>query len=159
MPESKRTKDEATVQERKQQKKDRRSQKCKEYTKQWAIDKMQLNLCRACGKAKEDQSQQHCNKCKKRRRSGELRRLYGITLEEYNRMLAAQDGVCWICKGIVTSKKGNLLVDHCHKTGKVRGLLCTKCNAGIGGLGDSIEMLERAIEYLKTFTDIKETER
>lgn len=76
---------------------------------------------------------------------------YGITLEDYNKMLEDQNNKCKICG---SSKSGTiqhnrLVVDHDHKTGKVRGLLCDKCNRGLGYLGDSIENLEKAVEYLK----------
>ncbi len=122
-------------------------------SKRTALAYLEKGLCRACGGSKENQDIQHCNKCRRRVRSSGLKRLYGISIDEYEQLSERQGHVCWICKGKVTSKNGNLLVDHSHKTGKIRGLLCTKCNAGIGGLGDSIEMLERAIDYLKHFKD------
>lgn len=76
---------------------------------------------------------------------------YGITPAEYAEMLFLQDGTCKICK---QPPKGDrrLCVDHDHDTGKVRGLLCNTCNAGLGQFGDSVELLERAIEYLKKGT-------
>lgn len=80
---------------------------------------------------------------------------YGITLEEYNSMFNDQNGLCALCnkteKGINT-KTGELkmlAVDHDHKTGKVRALLCADCNSGLGCYGDEIELLERAVAYLK----------
>lgn len=72
---------------------------------------------------------------------------YGIDLEEYDRMLKAQNGVCAICSKTCKSGK-SLAVDHCHETGKVRGLLCGKCNTGIGLLENEERMI-KAIEYLK----------
>ena len=80
------------------------------------------------------------------RREGELERKYGITTKEYNTLLDAQDGVCAICFG---GNNRKLCVDHDHDTGKVRGLLCDKCNLGIGMLGDKVDALQRAIDYLK----------
>ena len=67
-------------------------------------------------------------------------------LIEYNKLLKKQNKKCAICE----SKKGskNLAVDHCHKTGKIRGLLCNKCNRGLGYLGDSIKIIKRALKYL-----------
>jgi hypothetical protein len=76
--------------------------------------------------------------------------LSGITLsfEEYLVMVSRQKGVCAICKKI--NKNGRALaIDHCHKTGKVRGLLCGKCNIGIGLLDDDIKLLQKATKYLK----------
>ena len=76
---------------------------------------------------------------------------YGITLADYGRMLCEQGGVCAICKTLRVSKAHpRLNVDHNHKTGKVRGLLCWMCNRGIGLLGDDLKRLESAVEYLKT---------
>ena len=86
-----------------------------------------------------------------RRRKG-LWESYKITLSEYQKMHDAQGGVCLICGNEQTGrgKKNNqLAVDHNHKTGKIRGLLCTNCNTGIGNLRDSIEMLQKAIKYLE----------
>lgn len=84
-----------------------------------------------------------------------LLRKFNITLEEYNELLDKQGGVCAICgdeeRVIRRAKSGKemLAVDHCHDTGKIRGLLCFKCNTGIGALGDSVEGLERALSYLR----------
>lgn len=79
---------------------------------------------------------------------------YKISLEEYNNMLLSQNNLCSICNQEETSlsslgKVKNLAVDHCHKTGKVRGLLCWKCNVSLGRFKDSIELLQNAIDYLK----------
>lgn len=60
-------------------------------------------------------------------------------------MLAAQDGVCAICK---QTPEGQWNIDHCHDTGAVRGLLCSPCNIGIGQLGDDPERVRAALEYL-----------
>lgn len=78
-----------------------------------------------------------------------LRSLYGMTLEQYNGMLEDQGGVCKICGNTCVSRR-RLSVDHCHVTGKIRGLLCMKCNRGIGMLGDSPEMLDLASAYLRS---------
>ena len=77
-----------------------------------------------------------------------IERLYGITPEQYAILLEAQDGKCAICRE-VDPVRNRLSVDHDHKTGRVRGLLCMRCNGGIGMLGDSIERLENAIRYLQ----------
>lgn len=75
-----------------------------------------------------------------------LKNTYGITLEEYDAILKTQKGGCAICK----VKAKILCVDHCHKTGKVRGLLCQLCNRSIGMMKDDISILESAIVYLKS---------
>jgi hypothetical protein len=74
-----------------------------------------------------------------------------MTYDKYLLMLKKQNYCCDIC-GIHQDKlKRNLDVDHNHNTGNVRGLLCTPCNSGIGKLKDSINMLEKAINYLKIY--------
>lgn len=79
-----------------------------------------------------------------------LRRNYGITLEDFDRMATVQDGRCAICGRVPQGKhnQGRLHVDHDHRTGRVRGLLCSHCNRGLGFLGDSPETLCRAAAYL-----------
>ena len=77
-----------------------------------------------------------------------LKRDYGLTKESYLEMLKSQNGVCAICCN--PEKKRRLAVDHCHNTGKIRGLLCTRCNTSIGRFNDDVELLQKAIDYLKT---------
>lgn len=77
---------------------------------------------------------------------------YGLTLEEYDDILNSQDGKCMICKTEDPgSKQKNFAVDHCHKTGKVRGLLCFSCNVSIGHFKDNVDFLHKAINYLDSF--------
>lgn len=75
---------------------------------------------------------------------------FGITHIEYEQMLAKQGGRCAVCKSASpnTDRIKNFPVDHCHKTGKIRGLLCAKCNRAIGLLKDDVELLKSAMEYL-----------
>lgn len=73
---------------------------------------------------------------------------YGVTKEDYYRMLAAQGGCCAICKRLENKNK-LFHIDHNHKTGRVRGLLCKNCNNGIGMLGDSITIIKSAAMYLE----------
>jgi preprotein translocase subunit Sss1 len=77
---------------------------------------------------------------------------HGITLDDYDRMWEEQKGVCKICKRPETREYHGILcclsIDHCHETGRVRGLLCDACNTGIGRLDDSPERLRAAITYL-----------
>lgn len=79
-----------------------------------------------------------------------LLKRYGLTPEGYEALFEAQDGRCAICRRPdAPTKRGMLHVDHCHDTGRVRGLLCSTCNTGIGHLGDDIERVTLALEYLK----------
>ena len=76
-----------------------------------------------------------------------LKKLYGITPEQWDRMYEAQDGQCLIC-GTSPARK-RLHVDHDHETGRVRGLLCSGCNSGIAHLRHDPQLLSKAIAYLE----------
>jgi len=73
---------------------------------------------------------------------------YGISILEYNHFLSLQNHCCCICNMHQSTLSQRLAVDHDHKTGKIRGLLCGKCNKGIGLFKDSIELMRKAINYL-----------
>lgn len=81
------------------------------------------------------------------RRAENLKRLYGLSLQDYDRMLADQGGVCAIC-GNTCTRFEYLSVDHDHDTSAVRGLLCHSCNTMLGYAREDISILARAIEYL-----------
>lgn len=72
---------------------------------------------------------------------------YGISLEEYNKLLIKQNYCCAVCKDIPTYQR--LHVDHCHKTGKIRGLLCQSCNVSIGKMKESPILLRALAEYIE----------
>lgn len=74
---------------------------------------------------------------------------FGITLEDYERLFAQQRGRCAICTTTCPGHTKHFHVDHCHKTGVVRGLLCAPCNMGIGQLGDDPDRIEAAAAYLR----------
>ncbi|WP_461056554.1 endonuclease VII domain-containing protein [Streptomyces pseudoechinosporeus] len=76
--------------------------------------------------------------------AGHLRRKCGITEAERDEMIASQMGLCVICL-----KAPAVQVDHCHKTGRVRGVLCFNCNSGLGLLRDDPEAMNRAADYLE----------
>lgn len=77
-----------------------------------------------------------------------LKRTYGIDLIEYNQMSENQQHQCLGCKRHKSNFKYKLVVDHCHSTGKVRGLLCTTCNLILGYAFDNIDVLTNLIGYL-----------
>ena len=77
-----------------------------------------------------------------------VRHVYGITLEKYHQMLADQNYKCAICGQEDEVEGRKLAIDHCHTTGKVRGLLCGKCNRGLGLFYDNSKLLQNAILYL-----------
>ena len=131
-----------------------------------------MRKCRTCGvekeleefyksgrKGKPEERHTECKECTKvrvknnhcptRARSNELRRKYGITLEDYNRMLEDQGGTCMTCPSTPESQRhGRLHVDHNHDTGEVRGLLCHNCNTALGLLNEDISTLSALITYL-----------
>lgn len=85
----------------------------------------------------------------RKEKDANLRATFGITLKEYEDMLANQNYGCFICgkKHKLETRRG-LAVDHCHTSGKVRGLLCMNCNTAIGHLRDDKRLFYKAIEYL-----------
>lgn len=79
------------------------------------------------------------------RRASQLR-LYGLTPETFDAMLTEQNGRCAICRNEPDAR--GLVVDHCHATGRVRGLLCVPCNVGLGNFAENEAIMRSAIEYL-----------
>ena len=83
----------------------------------------------------------------RRNRKYSLKKSFDITPEQYDLLFEKQGGLCAVCrKSCATGRR--LAVDHCHKTGKIRGLLCAGCNRGLGFFMDSLENLEAAKKYL-----------
>lgn len=76
----------------------------------------------------------------------------GANMAKYNALLSAQKGRCAICNRHISNFKRQFAVDHCHKTGKVRSLLCANCNLALGHVGDSIVRLKTMIKYLESHT-------
>jgi hypothetical protein len=85
-----------------------------------------------------------------------LQRNYGITLEEYNRMLKQQRGRCAVCSSKKTNHRTRtrFFVDHDHQTGKVRGLLCHKCNTGLGHFDHDLEKMAAAMAYIQMSREV-----
>jgi hypothetical protein len=118
---------------------------CSDYSKQYREEKRkEISEIR---KIKYESVKNDPEYLRKKRESKYLGR-YGITLDDYEKMLFEQCGVCKICLNPPSGKKKRLAVDHCHITGKVRGLLCDHCNVGLGRFKDDAELLECAILYL-----------
>lgn len=85
-------------------------------------------------------------------REVQLKRKFGLSQADHDALLEAQGGVCAICGGPPRGrgeKLGRFSVDHCHLTGRVRGLLCQRCNSAIGLLNDDAELVRRAVAYLE----------
>ena len=120
---------------------------------QCLIPKDPINFYRNSGpKANKDGKHAWCKACvKNHQKSNKVRRQsyhrkwkYNLTEDEYQELLQRQNNKCALC---LSGSK--LIVDHCHTTGRVRGLLCFKCNTGIGQLQDSEELLLKAVDYLR----------
>ena len=79
------------------------------------------------------------------RRAYDLQRLYGLTVEQFEKLVFSQHHLCALCG----EQAPRLVVDHCHVTGRVRGLLCDRCNRALGHFKDQIELIEKALLYLK----------
>jgi len=101
-----------------------------------------------------DGKQNRCKECiredhKKKGWQRRLRWQYGITISDYTRLLESQGWCCAICRTVESgTKSGRFVVDHDHKTGKVRGLLCSDCNCGLGLYRDNPDYLVSAAQYL-----------
>lgn len=87
-----------------------------------------------------------------KRREYHLKRLYGITNDQYQELLEKQDHKCFVCQKHETEFKTKLAVDHNHKTGEIRGLLCNYCNHRIVGRNTDPEIMRRVYEYLSQGT-------
>ena len=132
-----------------------------------------MRTCRVCGEEKEDWEfadninkttgrETRCKKCRqclykqqkeRRKRTGHADHIqykFGMSELEFEMMLKAQDNKCAICG--TTDPSNNwakfLVIDHCHKTNRVRGLLCAKCNRGLGYFEDDPQTLRKAADYL-----------
>ncbi|MEU3980040.1 endonuclease VII domain-containing protein [Streptomyces sp. NPDC026672] len=135
----------------------RRSQEARGRTVREKVDVPDGHkLCRACGEVKphsewhrnataSDGLSTRCKACRAERgRQDHLKRQYGITVAERDAMIASQMGLCVICL-----QAPAVHVDHCHNTGRVRGVLCFNCNSAIGKLRDDPDVGRRAVAYLE----------
>jgi hypothetical protein len=134
-----------------------KSQKLIEYSKQYYILNKEKIISRIKETSKTEEFKEKRRVFNKKRketnRANYYKKRYGITLEIYNKMLLDQDYKCAICKISETEIKHKrntyFAVDHCHSTGKVRGLLCNNCNCILGFINDDTEHLNNAIKYLE----------
>jgi len=105
---------------------------------QWKLASAYCNPCREANSTKD----YHKNR-------SHLKNRFGMTVEQYDSILQSQSYTCAICKQPEIQNK-RLSVDHCHKTGIIRGILCQKCNQGLGSFRDNTDYLLNAYNYLKT---------
>ena len=122
---------------REERSKDPEAHRAKQRAWYWSDVEKRREENRARGKAGRNAQRTAVNRVQR----------YGVSADDYNRMLAEQDGKCAICKNALSASKRSG-VDHCHETGFIRGLLCGRCNAGIGQLRDDPETVRAALNYL-----------
>jgi hypothetical protein len=127
--------------------------KCKE-TKQLSDFYAQKNgkiysYCKVCELNKQKQMRRNRPiEYKQKDKNKRIKKEYGIDLKEYDELEKAQEYKCAICKNLRGLSRFGLHIDHCHKTGKIRGLLCQSCNMGLGNFKDNPSLLLKAVEYL-----------
>lgn len=110
-------------------------------------------------RANPDRSREHGNKYNRKRladpehlrqkREAHMLRKYGLTMADFEALLAEQGGACAICGGPPNGPGVRLHVDHCHDSDRIRGLLCGKCNTAVGLLDDNPERAEKVAAYLR----------
>lgn len=107
--------------------------------------------CKECFKKASKKRWENLSKEEKQKRNEKLRLkyMYGLTPEDVQKKVKEQDNKCFICEIEAGYNNKPLYVDHCHKTGEVRKLLCQHCNSGLGMFKDNPQLLEKAAEYLK----------
>lgn len=128
----------------------REKEKAAEASRQWKADHPEYaREYRAANPEKRKRYNAKWQKANPDKVRAKQVRRYGLTPEQYSDMLTAQGGLCAICRNTCEVHK-HLSIDHCHKTGAVRGLLCTACNSGIGRFGDDPDLLTKAAAYLRS---------
>ena len=133
----------------------------KRYIEQKDKLKVQLKKYKQDNKEKLDAAallwkKNNPDKVKQYQRTSNLRKNFGLTMDEYQQMLEKQNNLCAICGKPETfihhrtKEPARLAVDHCHKTNKVRQLLCRKCNSAIGLFHENVKVMQNAINYLES---------
>lgn len=84
-----------------------------------------------------------------RRRNSILKSKYGITIDQYYEIFRKQGRKCKLCGMKTHNRKSDFVVDHCHKTGRIRGILCFRCNSKLGMYRDDPKLLRKAADYLE----------
>ena len=121
-----------------------------EFTKVTGLPNAVHSNCKAC--AAEVARQRYADRPKQDsaaiNRRSKLKRAFGMSTEKYNEILAKQNGCCAICGSGTPGGRGVFVVDHCHSSDIIRGLLCNACNVGLGHFKDDPHLLLRAVDYL-----------
>ena len=122
----------------------------KRYGKtQTELNKIRQPRCKTC--AAEDTKLWKEAQAPERLKDLYYKRMYGLSLEEFQERWDTQNGLCLLCTRALQKSHlcgDSVVVDHCHATGKIRGLLCNECNRGLGYFKDNVMTLKNAIKYL-----------
>jgi hypothetical protein len=109
-----------------------------------------MKKCQVCKEMRDDWwFNGKSSKCKYCKRITTIKSMYGLSLEDYNNIYIKQGGKCAICERHQSKLDKVFLIDHDHKAQKVRGLLCRRCNTGLGMIGDDIVSIKRILKYLE----------
>ncbi len=125
--------------------------RCKKYPTEWSIIKNDTSLCKGCGKS-FNISIKKAGYCSSKCRSIHIN--YKINIEDYNKLLSEQNNKCAICKKVFNEddkKYKQINIDHDHKTGKIRGILCSPCNRSLGLMKENVESILNMIKYLNKY--------
>lgn len=89
---------------------------------------------------------------KERAKKGHLKQRFGLTIESFNILLESQNFKCAICSCEldIENNSRDVCIDHSHITSRIRGILCRKCNSGLGAFKDSLSVIEKAMQYIRT---------
>lgn len=127
-----------------------------DFHRQTACKDGHRHICKLCANAVcRKYYANNTEKAKTATKRCRMMTMYGMSLSDYERLLQAQGMSCAICRTKSPGGLGRFHVDHCHSTGRIRGLLCHSCNTGLGLFKDSDVNLRRAIEYLRQQDDYK----
>lgn len=125
-----------------------RCESCRESFRARRRDRVANRKCVDCGMPLGDASGRKCAGCVAQARENHLARKFGLTSADVDALVASQGGCCAICRR--DSGNAPWSVDHDHETGAVRGVLCSRCNTGLGLFADNPEWLEKAADYIRT---------
>ncbi len=125
-----------------------------EYNKRSRISNTLQSMCKICAnKERKKNYKKNRNKTLFNAYKRNIKIRYGVSIEDYDAMLKKQKNKCAICESTSNNRKRaeRFCIDHCHSTGKIRGLLCHNCNVLLGKLKDSIAMCKKVVIYLESF--------
>ena len=126
--------------------------RCGEPVPPYRVSKLRSSLCRSCSyRSAREWKLQHPKQWERHARRSHLKRHYGLTPEAFDRIFDEQGRTCAICGAEEAKDERGFRphVDHCHATGRVRGILCGRCNKGLGLFHDDAGLIKRAISYLE----------